>query len=76
MVQEQESNREVLPKENLDGKAWEEIGEVEKIVCLLANQIILFVETKRELNQAVEMLRMMLQRRLQKKNRAKTAKKA
>ncbi len=60
----------ILPKKHLDGKSWEGIAEVEKIVYSLANEIIPFVETKRELNQAIDMLRLMLRRRLQKKQQS------
>ncbi len=69
-TQEQEPNREFLPRKHPDGESWEGIAEVEKIVYSLANKIILFVETKRELNQAIDMLRLLLRKRLKKKQQS------
>ncbi len=76
MTQEQELNDGFLPRRDREEESWAGVSKVEKVVFCLADQIIPFVETRRELNQAVDMLRLMLRRRLQKKQRANAMKKA
>ena len=73
MVQEQNRGLYSLEVDGVMGRR--EGGEAKKIIYCLINRLSLFLETKREVNRAVEEIRILLRRRVcQRQNARKESK--
>ena len=70
----QEPNRGLYSLEVEGVMGRREVGEAKKIIYCLINRLSLFVETKREVNRAVEEIRMLLRRRVHQRQNAKKGK--
>ncbi len=69
-TQEQGSDREFLFKRLTNGKDMEKFTKVETLIYNLADQIILNIDTRRELNRTIEILRLYSRKQLKRKRQS------